>query len=179
MIAPGLLSSLMPSSTRRAWRLACRPSGFRPKDGSGGDGVDFHRRQRKNDTHASTTDPESRLYHKAAGREAKLSYMGHATMENRHGLAVAGKDAQATGTAEREASEEMLTAQREQAGHRISVGEDEAYDTANHVAALRELEVTPHVAQSNAPTYAHEILTTAELIAAMKGPAGHLTGQPA
>lgn len=125
---------------------------FRPKDGSGGDGSDFHRQERKNDTHASTTDPESRLYRKAAGREAKLSYMGHATMENRHGLAVAGEVTQANGTAERQAAEDMLEAQREQAGHRISVGEDKAYDTADHVAALRDLEVTPHVAQNNSPT---------------------------
>jgi transposase len=63
---------------------------FRPKDGSGDDddGADFHGQKRKNDTHASTSDPDSRLYRKAAGREAKLCYMGHATMENRHGLAV-------------------------------------------------------------------------------------------
>jgi transposase len=65
---------------------------FRPKDGSGDadGGANFHGQKRKNDTHASTTDPDSRLYRKAAGREAKLSYMGHAVMENRHGLAVAG-----------------------------------------------------------------------------------------
>jgi hypothetical protein len=52
----------------------------RPKDGSGDDdGANFHGQKRKNDTHASTSDPDSRLYRKAAGREAKLSYMGHAT----------------------------------------------------------------------------------------------------
>ncbi len=125
---------------------------FRPKDGSGGDGSDFHRQERKNDTHASTTDPESRLYRKAAGREAKLSYMGHATMGNRNGLAVAGQVTEANGTAERRAAEDMLKAQHEQAGHRISVGEDKAYDTADHVVALRNIEVTPHVNQNNAPT---------------------------
>jgi transposase len=58
---------------------------FRPRTGSDADGTNFHGQSRKNDTHASTTDPESRLYRKAAGREAKLSYMGHVTMENRHG----------------------------------------------------------------------------------------------
>src|SRR3974390_397760 len=64
---------------------------FRPKDGSGGDdGANFHGQKRKNDTHVSTSDPDSRLYRKAAGREAKLSYMGHAVMENRYGLVVAG-----------------------------------------------------------------------------------------
>ena len=76
---------------------------FRPKDGSGDEdgGANFHGQKRKNDTHASTTDPDSRLYRKAAGREAKLSYMGHVTMENRHGLAVAGMVTHATGTAAR------------------------------------------------------------------------------
>ena len=77
-------------------------------DGSDEDGSNFHGQTRKNDTHQSTTDPDSRLYRKAAGREAKLSYMGHVTMENRHGLAVAGMLSKATGTAERRASEAML-----------------------------------------------------------------------
>src|SRR5207237_632502 len=78
---------------------------FRPKDGSGDKdgGANFHGQKRKNDTHTSTTDPDSRLYRKAAGREAKLSYMGHALMENRHGLAVAGMVTHANGTAERRA----------------------------------------------------------------------------
>ena len=97
---------------------------FRPKDGSDGDGADFHGQTRKNDTHQSTTDPDSRLYRKAAGREAKLCYMGHVTMENRHGLAVAGVLSKATGTAERRASEAMLTIRRRLAGRRITVGED-------------------------------------------------------
>src|SRR5271166_4615277 len=70
---------------------------FRPKDGNDGDGTDFRGQRRKNDTHASVTDPQSRLYRKAAGREAKLCYMGHVTMENRHGLAVAGMVTQADG----------------------------------------------------------------------------------
>jgi transposase len=125
---------------------------FRPKDGGDGDGSDFHGQQRKNDTHASTTDPESRLYRKAAGREARLSYMGHVTMENRHGLAVAGKVTEANGTAERRASEAMMKAKRREVGCRITVGEDKAYDTGDHVAALRDLEVTPHVAQNDAVT---------------------------
>jgi transposase len=124
---------------------------FRPKDGSGDEdgGANFHGQKRKNDTHASTTDPDSRLYRKAAGREAKLSYMGHAVMENRHGLAVAGMVTHANGTAERSASETMLKAKAKQAGRRITAGEDKAYDTAEHVANLRALNVTPHVTQYN------------------------------
>src|SRR6202167_2811486 len=109
---------------------------FRPKDGSGDDdgGANFHGHQRKNDTHASTSDPDSRLYRKSAGREAKLCYMGHATMENRHGLAVAGMVTHANGIAERRAAEIMLKARRKAARHRITVGEDKADDTADHVA---------------------------------------------
>jgi transposase len=125
---------------------------FRPKDGSGDadGGANFHGHKRKNDTHASTTDPDCRLYRKAAGREAKLCYMGHATMENRHGLAVAGMVTLATGTAERRASETMLKAKA--TGRRITGGEDKAYDTADHVAHLRALNVTPHVTQNEAIT---------------------------
>jgi hypothetical protein len=123
---------------------------FRPKDGSGDadGGADFHGQKRKNDTHASTTDPDSRLYRKAVGREAKLSYMGHVTMENRHGLAVAGMVTLANGTAERRAAEAMLKAKAKEVGHRITVGEDKAYDTADHVAKLRAINVTPHVTQN-------------------------------
>lgn len=126
---------------------------FKPKDGSDeGDGSDFHGQKRKNDTHASTTDPEARLYRKAQGREAKLSYMGHALMENRHGLAVSGNVTQATGTAEREACEQMMKRQATLSGRRITVGEDKAYDTHDHVEALRRLNVTPHVAQNDGET---------------------------
>ena len=126
---------------------------FRPKDGSdGGDGANFHGQRRKNDTHASTTDPDSQLYRKAKWREAKLSYMGHAVMENRNGLAVAGMVTQANGTAERRSSEAMLKAKRKAAGHTITAGEDKAYDTADHVAALRKMGVTPHVTQNDTMT---------------------------
>jgi len=124
---------------------------FQPKDGSGDDdnGANFHGEKRKNETHASVTDPDSRLYRKAQGKEARLCYMGHVTMENRNGLAVAGRVTHATGVAERRASEDMLKVKVKEAGGRITVGEDKAYDTADHVAKLREMNITPHVAQYN------------------------------
>ena len=126
---------------------------FKPKDRSDkDDGSDFHGHKRKNDTHASTTDPQAKLYRKADGREAKLSYMGHVVMENRNGLAVDGMVTQAHGTAERDASETMLKARAKCARRRITVGEDKAYDTQDHVAALRNIGVTPHVAQNDAAT---------------------------
>ena len=124
---------------------------FKPKDDKDGDGTDFRGTKRKNDTHESTSDPESRLYRKAAGKESKLSYMGHALMENRHGLAVAGCVTQATGTAEREASETML-ADKASVHHRITVGADKAYDAAAHVAKLRAMNVTPHIAVNDHAT---------------------------
>jgi transposase len=126
---------------------------FRPKDGpDDGDGSDFRGRPRKNDTHQSTTDPQAKLYRKADGREARLSYMGHALMENRNGLAVDGTVSEANGTAERRASEAMLARQAKRSRRRITAGEDKAFDTADHVAALRKIGVTPHVAQNEAAT---------------------------
>src|SRR4051794_5669811 len=128
---------------------------FRPKDGSGeppapgrNGARDFHGERRSNDTHASTTDPEARLYRKGRGKEAKLSFMGHALMENRHGLLVAGRVSEANGTAERDVAAAM--AAEVPGRHRITVAGDKGFDTAGFVAAMRELKVTPHVAQNTA-----------------------------
>src|SRR5881628_2376407 len=64
---------------------------FRAKDGSdeapepGRNGArDFHGERRSNETHASTTDPDARLYRKARGQASQLCYMGHLLMENRN-----------------------------------------------------------------------------------------------
>jgi transposase len=121
---------------------------FKPKDS------DFHNQRRSNETHASQSDPDSRLYRKARGREAKLCYMGHALMENRNGLAVGAQVTLASGTAEREASEAMLGAKTRETGKAATVGEDKAYDAEDHGKNLREMNVTPHVAQNNATTKA-------------------------
>src|SRR5437764_12517401 len=59
---------------------------------------------------------------------------------------------QAGGTAERRASEAMLKKQAKRSGRRITVGEDKAYDTSDHVAALREMNITPHGAQNDSLT---------------------------
>ena len=122
---------------------------FKPKDADkDDDGSNFHGQKRKNDSPASTSDPDAKLYRKAAGREARLSYMGHAVMENRNGLAVAGTVTQADGTAERRAAEALLKRKARRRGRRITVGEDKAYDSRDHVTALRRLNVTPHVART-------------------------------
>ncbi len=124
---------------------------FRPKDGSGeppssgrNGERNFHKEKRSNETHASTTDPDARLYRKADGRESRLCFMGHVLMENRNGLAVDAALTHATGTAEREAALAMLDRRNGQG--RITLGADKAYDTTAFVEDLREREVTPHIA---------------------------------
>jgi len=124
---------------------------FRPKDGSGeppGPGRNsernFHKEKRSNETHASTTDPDARLYRKADGRESRLCFMGHVLMENRHGLAVDAALTHATGTAERDATLVMLD--RRQTDRRITLGADKAYDVTAFVENLRVRQVTPHIA---------------------------------
>ena len=111
--------------------------------------VDFHGSKRRNATHASITDPQARLYRKGKGKEAKLSYLGHAMTENRYGLVVETAMTQATGTAEREAAKAMIEAHAPGSERRITVGADKGYDTADFVADLRQMCVTPHVAQNN------------------------------
>src|SRR5437660_9628835 len=126
---------------------------FRPKDGSGEPPApgrngerDFHGERRSNETHASTTDPDAKLFRKAAGQAAKLCHMGHVLMENRNGLVVDTTTTTATGTAEREAAIAMV--EEFPGGERITLGTDKAYDTQDFVAEMRRLGVTPHVTQN-------------------------------
>ncbi len=116
-----------------------------PAEGSNPE-VNFRGEKRRNDTHQSTTDPEARLYKKAQGHEAKLGYLGHVLMENRHGLVVNTRLTLATGTAEREAAVEMV---RRRGKRRVTLGGDKNYDTQDLVKQLRQQRVTPHVAQNN------------------------------
>ena len=128
---------------------------FRPRDDSDDPGQgggrnpdrDFHGERRKNDTHVSTTDPESKLFRKGKGKEARLVFMGHVLSENRNGLVVDARLSQANGRAEREAALDMVKAIPGR--HRITVGADKNYDTGEFVATLRALDATPHVAQNN------------------------------
>ena len=125
---------------------------FRRKDGNGkppgpGGDVDFHGEKRKNQTHASTTDPDARLFKKSKGSEAKLNYMGHVLMENRNGLLVQTFLTEATGRAEREAA--MLMMEAIPSGKRVTLGGDKNYDTRELVRELRRMNITPHVAQNN------------------------------
>jgi transposase len=122
---------------------------FQKKDGGDrGDGHNFHGQVRTNDTHASKTDPDAKLYRKGHGQEAKLSYLGHVLMENRNGLIVDAMVTEADGTAERDAAM-LMVHKRWNTRHPIrSLGADKAYDTRGFVKILREMQVRPHVTQN-------------------------------
>ena len=118
-----------------------------PEGGGRNVEVDFHGQKRSNATHGSTTDPDARLYKKGRGKEAKLCFMGHGLMENRHGLLVDACLTHADGHAERVAALHMIEpyADRPRA---ITLGADKGYDAEDFVNELRSMQVTPHVAQN-------------------------------
>jgi transposase len=128
----------------------------KPKDGSdeppaqgGGRNAeaDFHGQKRSNDTHASTTDPDARLYRKGKGKETKLCFIGHGLMENRHGLLVDACLTLANGHAERVAALHMIEPRADRPTA-ITLGADKAYDAEDFVNELRSMNATPHVAQN-------------------------------
>jgi transposase len=129
---------------------------FKPRNGSGepppaGGGrnaeADFHGQKRSNQTHASTTDPDAKLYRKGQGKEAKLCFMGHGLMENRHGLLIDACLTPADGHAERVAALHMIEPRADRP-RAITLGADKAYDAEDFVNELRSMRVTPHVAQN-------------------------------
>lgn len=111
--------------------------------------VDFRGEKRSNATHASTTDPDARLYKKSSGTGAVLCFIGHALMENRSGLIVQGDLTRADGKAERRAALDMIHRQSPGSTRRLTLGADKGFDTAAFVADLRQACVTPHVAQKS------------------------------
>jgi transposase len=120
-------------------------SGTPPEDGGRNATVDFKGEKRSNETHHSTTDPDARLYKKSEGDKSRMSYLSHALMENRNGLVVDAETTLATGTAERDAALTMAKRSMTKAGS--TLGADKGYDAAEFVKELRELKITPHVAQ--------------------------------
>ena len=128
---------------------------FKPKDGRkgkppddpGNPTVDFRGQKRSSDTHASTTDPDARLFRKSWGTESKLCYAGHLLMDNRHGLAVDARLTTANTRMERDAALEMVRRIRRR--RRVTLGGDKGYDVRAFVEALRRLGITPHIARKN------------------------------
>ncbi len=133
-----------------------RPKGEKPEDrpppdDPGNPTVNFHGERRSNETHQSTTDPESRLYRKSHRHEAKMSYVGNVLMENRNGLIVGLRVEQASGFAERDAALSMLDGLLPNSSAAPTLGADAGYDTSDFVAACRERGITPHIAQTTDP----------------------------
>lgn len=124
---------------------------FVRKDGDEGDGDDFRGQPRSNDTHASTTDPDARLYRKG-NTASELRYIGHTLSDNRYGLIANARVTQADGHAEREAAKAMIADAVQAAAEdaQVTLGADKGYDAAEFVEALQELKVIPHVAQNTA-----------------------------
>jgi transposase len=126
---------------------------FQKKGGGDDEPGQFRGQRRSNETHASKTDPDARLYRKGNGQEAKLGYLGHVLMENRHGLVMDALLTKADGTAERDAALVMLHAKWRARRRRglcgpMSVGADKGYDTRDFVSTVREMNIRPHVAQN-------------------------------
>ena len=120
---------------------------FQPKDPEDrdGDGSDFRGQERSNDTHASVTDPDARLYKKSPGEASRLAYLGHVLMDNRHGLIAGEQVTTADGTAEVDAATQLMD---DLGGtRRITLGADKGYDRSRFVQDLRDRNVTPHVAR--------------------------------
>ncbi len=125
---------------------------FVRKDGSDGDddSGNFRGRERSNETHQSSTDPDAKLYRKGK-TGSELRYMGHTLSDNRHGLVVSALVSTADGHAEREAAKVMLNDARQAAvdpDTEITVGADKGYDAQEFIEACLEMKVTPHVAQN-------------------------------
>ena len=117
-----------------------------PKPGDGTGMVDFKGEKRSNATHQSTTDPEAKLMRKGNGQPARLSYGGHALMENRSGLCVDLLITDAT-LAEHQAARQLLTRARRRKIHPKTLGADKGYHVKDFVQHLREHKIKPHIAR--------------------------------
>ena len=118
-----------------------------PPDDPGNPTVNFHGEKRGNETHESTTDPAARLYRKGDNHAARLCYSAHVLMENRNGLCVDIRLAEASGYAERREALAMIDEQRQRGVRVETLGADKAYDTRDFITDLRDRQVTPHIAQ--------------------------------
>lgn len=119
-----------------------------PPDDPGNPTIDFKDEKRSNATHQSSTDPDARMYKKSKGSQCRMAFLGHALMENRNGLVFAATVTLATGTAERTAAIKLISGVGS-VNQRLTLGGDKGYDTQEFVADLRDINVTPHVAQND------------------------------
>jgi transposase len=123
-----------------------KPGDRPPPDDRGNPTVNFRGKKRSNETHESKTDPESKLARKGDGKEAKLCFSGHVLMENRHGLCVDLRIAEASGHAEHDEAMEMLRRLRRRGYEPRTLGADKGYDAGSFPREVLALGIEPHIA---------------------------------
>lgn len=118
------------------------------EDDPGNPTINFKGERRTNDTHQSRTDPESVLYRKAAGKEARLCFGGHILMENRHGLCAEFTIHNPIQEAEPVLALQQLDAhtQWHERTNPKTLGTDKNYHQKGFVRGCRERQIAPHVA---------------------------------
>jgi transposase len=141
-----------------------RPKGEEQGPGSGNGWTDFKGEKRSNDTHASTTDPEAKLVRKGPGKEARLCFGAHATMENRNGLCVLFDVQPAVGAPESSVAVEQMAELRNRGFEPKTAGADKAYHTKEFVTGMREQGIVPHPARKDGQKTLHVLLTLAHAL---------------
>jgi len=116
-------------------------------DDPGNPSVNFRGEKRTNQTHQSTTDPESVLYRKSKGQESKLCFGAHVLMENRHGLCAAITVHDPIEKPEPAVALELVEEIRQLHEARVTtVGADKGYHQKGFVQGCRERGISPPVA---------------------------------
>lgn len=138
-----------------------RPKGDDQSPGRGNAWMDFKGEKRRNDTHASTTDPEAKLMRKGPGKEARLGFGAHAMMENRHGLCVLFDVKRAVGASESSVAVEQAAELRQRGFAPKTIGADKGYHTKEFVTGLRDQDIVPHPARKEGQKTLHVLLTFA------------------
>lgn len=128
-----------------------RPKGTDAGPGGGNAWMDFKGEKRSNDTHESTTDAEAKLVRKGPGKEARLCFAGHATMENRNGLCVLFEVKPAVGAPESAVAVEQMIELQNRGFTPKTVGADKGYHTREFVSGVREQNIVPHCARKDGP----------------------------
>lgn len=116
-------------------------------DDPGNPTINYHGEKRCNDTHRSTTDPDSVLYRKTNGQASRLCFGAHVLMENRHGLCAAitvhnpiKQSEPAVALAQVDEHRQMHRAQV------TTLGADKAYHQRKFVEGCRGRGISPHAA---------------------------------
>ena len=138
-----------------------RPKGDDQRPGGGNAWMDFKGEKRSNDTHASTTDPQAKLLRKGSGKESRLCFGGHATMENRNGLCVLFDVKPAVGAPESAVAVDQMIELHQRGFAPKTLGADKGYHTQEFVAGARELGIVPHPARKDGQKTLHVLLTLA------------------